>query len=95
MELDLALSNVGRHLTREATVTLARAAEELGFASVWTSEHLVVPAQLLDQLRAYEAAGVDELVIDFMDQEHGGVPDLPDMVDQLRRFADLVAVRRE
>ena len=51
------------------------------------------PAQLLDQLRAYEAAGVDELVIDFMDQQHGGVPDLPEMLDQLRRFSELVGLR--
>lgn len=48
MELGLALPNIGRHLTREATVTLARAAEDLGFASVWTSEHLVVPPELFD-----------------------------------------------
>ena len=49
--------------------------------------------QLLDQLRSYEAAGVDELVIDFMDADHGGVPDLPEMLDQLRRFSDLVGAR--
>jgi alkanesulfonate monooxygenase SsuD/methylene tetrahydromethanopterin reductase-like flavin-dependent oxidoreductase (luciferase family) len=48
------------------------------------------PAQVLDQLRRYAGAGVDELVIDFMDQDHGGVPDLPEMLDQLRRFRDLV-----
>jgi probable F420-dependent oxidoreductase len=48
-------------------------------------------AQVLDQVRRYEEAGVDELVIDFMDQDHGGVPDLPEMLDQLRRFRELVA----
>lgn len=48
MELGLTLANFGRHLTREATVALAQAAEELGLASVWTSEHLVVPADLFD-----------------------------------------------
>lgn len=48
MELGLALPNFGHHLTREATVVLARAAEELGFASVWTSEHFVVPTEIFD-----------------------------------------------
>jgi probable F420-dependent oxidoreductase len=47
--------------------------------------------QVLDQLRRYEKAGVDELVVDFMDQDHGGVPDLPEMLDQLHRFCRLVA----
>jgi probable F420-dependent oxidoreductase len=50
-------------------------------------------ATVVDQLYRYEAAGVDELVIDFMDQDHGGVPDLPDMLEQLERFQDLAGLR--
>jgi len=48
MELGLALSNIGRHLTRAATVTLAGAAEDLGIDSVWISEHLVVTPEFFD-----------------------------------------------
>lgn len=48
MEIGLALPTIGRYVTREATVALARAAEELQLDSVWTSEHLVVPPELFD-----------------------------------------------
>ena len=42
------------------------------------------------QLRRYAEVGVDELVVDFMDQDHGGVPDLPVMLEQLGRLRDLL-----
>ncbi|WP_375425790.1 LLM class flavin-dependent oxidoreductase [uncultured Friedmanniella sp.] len=48
MELGLALPNLGRHRSAASMLTLARAAEELGFDSVWTSEHVVVPAEMFD-----------------------------------------------
>lgn len=48
VDVGLALPNLGRHQSAASMGTLARAAEELGFGSVWTSEHLVVPAALFD-----------------------------------------------
>jgi len=48
-------------------------------------------ARVRDQLHRYAAVGVDELVVDFMDQDHGGVPDLPIMLEQLARFRALAA----
>ncbi|SER24004.1 TIGR03619 family F420-dependent LLM class oxidoreductase [Microlunatus flavus] len=60
-----------------------------------TAEHagrgLIGPeAMITDKLERYAAAGVDELVVDFMDQDHGGVPDLPVMLEQLGRLRALV-----
>jgi alkanesulfonate monooxygenase SsuD/methylene tetrahydromethanopterin reductase-like flavin-dependent oxidoreductase (luciferase family) len=46
--LGLALPNLGQLKSRTAIVTLAQTAEELGFASVWTSEHIVVPPDPFD-----------------------------------------------
>jgi probable F420-dependent oxidoreductase len=48
MDVGLALPNLGRHQSAAAMVTLAQAAEELGFASVWTCEHIVVPPEMFD-----------------------------------------------
>lgn len=48
MELGLVLPNLGRHKSSAAMLTLAGAAEEQGFASVWTSEHIVVPPEMFD-----------------------------------------------
>jgi alkanesulfonate monooxygenase SsuD/methylene tetrahydromethanopterin reductase-like flavin-dependent oxidoreductase (luciferase family) len=47
-ELGLVLPNLGQLQSPTALVTLAQTAEELGFASVWTSEHVVVPPELFD-----------------------------------------------
>ena len=41
---------------------------------------------VISKLLQYRATGVDELVIDFMDRDHGGVPDLDFILHQLRRF---------
>ena len=48
MDVGLALPNHGQHQSAAAMVTLARAAEVLGLASVWTSEHILVPAEMFD-----------------------------------------------
>lgn len=37
-------ANTGRYVDGPAATTLARAAEEAGFESIWTVEHVVVPA---------------------------------------------------
>jgi probable F420-dependent oxidoreductase len=43
MEFGLAFANVSRFGTPEGSRTLARAAEDAGFESLWTVEHVVVP----------------------------------------------------
>lgn len=48
MDLGLALPNLGRHQSSQAMLALARTAEELGFDSVWTSEHIIVPPEMFD-----------------------------------------------
>lgn len=48
MDVGMALPNLGQHQSSAAMVTLARAAESLGLASLWTSEHIVVPPQMFD-----------------------------------------------
>lgn len=48
MDLGLALPNLGRHQSAAAMLTLARTAEEFGFGSVWTSEHIIVPPEMFD-----------------------------------------------
>jgi hypothetical protein len=40
----------------------------------------------VSKLLRYRDAGVDELVMDFMDRDHGGVPSLEVILDQLRLF---------
>jgi hypothetical protein len=44
------------------------------------------PREIVSKLLRYRDAGVDELVIDFMDRDHGGVPSLEVILDQLRLF---------
>lgn len=49
MDFGLMFSNAGPYAAPEAAVTLARAAEESGFESVWTVEHVVVPSGYTSQ----------------------------------------------
>jgi probable F420-dependent oxidoreductase len=42
MQFGIALPNFGRLGTRQALVEIARGAEELGFASVWTTDHVMM-----------------------------------------------------
>ncbi|WP_329045605.1 LLM class flavin-dependent oxidoreductase [Amycolatopsis sp. NBC_01488] len=44
MIIGLNVPNYGPPGTREAMTTIARHAEELGFASLWTSDHVLLPA---------------------------------------------------
>ena len=44
MEFGIIFANTGRAVDPEGAVTLARIAEEAGFDSLWTVEHVVVPA---------------------------------------------------
>jgi probable F420-dependent oxidoreductase len=44
------------------------------------------PGSVAAKMLRYRAQGVDELVLDFMDRDHGGVPDLEVILEQLRRF---------
>jgi probable F420-dependent oxidoreductase len=42
MQFGVALPNFGRLGTRQALVEIARAAEDLGYASVWTTDHVMM-----------------------------------------------------
>lgn len=44
MDFGIIFANTGRAVDPEGAVTLARIAEEAGFDSLWTVEHVVVPA---------------------------------------------------
>jgi len=44
MDFGLMFANTGPFATAEGATTIARAAEDAGFESVWTVEHVVVPA---------------------------------------------------
>jgi probable F420-dependent oxidoreductase len=70
MELGVALPNGGDSPTVEEVLRVADAADDLGFDSVWTSEHVIVPSdvpasyqQSLDSLQclAWVGAGHDNL----------------------------------
>ena len=44
MDFGVMFANTGPFATAEGATTIARAAEEAGFESIWTVEHVVVPA---------------------------------------------------
>ena len=46
MQFGIAFANTGPFATPEGAVAIATAAEEAGFESLWTVEHVVVPARL-------------------------------------------------
>jgi probable F420-dependent oxidoreductase len=54
MQLGVHLPQVGPNATREGVLALARRAEELGFDSLWVSDHVVIPRQIEGQ---YPGAG--------------------------------------
>jgi len=45
MKLGMTLTNLGRLATPDNIVTFAQAAENLGFASLWVTERLLLPVQ--------------------------------------------------
>jgi alkanesulfonate monooxygenase SsuD/methylene tetrahydromethanopterin reductase-like flavin-dependent oxidoreductase (luciferase family) len=44
------------------------------------------PDQIAAKLLRYRASGLDELVLDFMDRDHAGVPELGVILEQLHRL---------
>jgi probable F420-dependent oxidoreductase len=48
MKFGIALPNYGRSTTYEAVRRTAIAADQLGYASVWTTDHLLVPKENID-----------------------------------------------
>ena len=46
MKLGIHLGNNGSSATADSLATLAARAEELGFDSVWTSDHVVIPSSI-------------------------------------------------
>ena len=45
MKFGLRYASLGRYSSGPAAVELAQAAEAAGFDSIWTVEHVIVPAQ--------------------------------------------------
>lgn len=57
VELGVHLPQVGRNATREGVLAMARRAEELGFDSLWVSDHVVIPRQIGGQYPGSAAGG--------------------------------------
>lgn len=69
MDLGIGLPNVGPAAEREFLLQLARAAEDLGFASVWVQDHVVMPAERTSEY-PYPASGSEVLMtagVDWLD----------------------------
>ena len=43
MKFGIALPNFGRYAQRESIVEIAKSAEDLGFDSLWVSDHIIIP----------------------------------------------------
>src|SRR5439155_16031534 len=57
-ELGVILPNYGDHAGRDAVARVAEAAEELGFDSIWATEHLLVGAEAASRInRTLDALG--------------------------------------
>jgi probable F420-dependent oxidoreductase len=54
MIFDVALGNSGAHATPQLLADTARAADELGFRALWTSDHLLAPSTLPQFSRIFE-----------------------------------------
>ncbi len=48
MKFGVCLPNFGTHLSKEALIVTSKLAEELGFDSVWTTDHILVPKKHSD-----------------------------------------------
>lgn len=48
MKFGVCLQNYGKNLSREGLIKSAKLAEEVGFDSVWTTDHVLVPRQHAD-----------------------------------------------
>jgi probable F420-dependent oxidoreductase len=58
MIFDVALGNGGPHATPALMADTARAADELGFRAIWTSDHLLAPSTLPQFSHVYEPVSV-------------------------------------
>jgi len=59
MKFGVCIPNFGEHLSPESVKAVCRAAEELGYHSLWTTDHIVTPAGLLSPYRnIYESLTV-------------------------------------
>jgi alkanesulfonate monooxygenase SsuD/methylene tetrahydromethanopterin reductase-like flavin-dependent oxidoreductase (luciferase family) len=56
MKFGIHLPNFSAHGGREATIRIARRTEELGFDSLWVSDHVVLPARV-DSRYPYSRTG--------------------------------------
>jgi probable F420-dependent oxidoreductase len=56
VKFGLMFANTGRFATQEGAATIAEAAEQAGFDSIWTVEHVVVPAGYESEY-PYDASG--------------------------------------
>ena len=54
MIFDVSLGNGGPHATPQVLVDTAKAADELGFRALWTSDHLLAPSTLPQFSRVFE-----------------------------------------
>ena len=54
MIFDVSIGNGGPHATPELLADTARAADELGFRAIWTSDHLLAPSTLPQFSRVFE-----------------------------------------
>src|SRR5437764_13048966 len=54
MIFDVSLGNGGPHATPELMAETARAADELGYRAIWTSDHLLAPSTLPQFSRVFE-----------------------------------------
>jgi alkanesulfonate monooxygenase SsuD/methylene tetrahydromethanopterin reductase-like flavin-dependent oxidoreductase (luciferase family) len=43
MKFGIALSNFGKYAQKESILDIAKSAEDLGFDSLWVSDHIVIP----------------------------------------------------
>jgi probable F420-dependent oxidoreductase len=54
MIFDVSIGNSGPHATPQLLADTARAADELGFRAIWTSDHLLAPSTLPQFSRVFE-----------------------------------------
>lgn len=58
MIFDVSLGNGGAHASPQLMADTARAADELGFRAIWTSDHLLAPSTLPQFSRVFEPLSV-------------------------------------
>jgi len=61
MEFGIHLLGLGRRASVEDFITAAKAAEELGYHSVWINDHVVIPSQFSSKY-LYSADGTGKMI---------------------------------